>query len=178
MNTTIDLEKESTTFTPAMKPDNFSRHSKQGGVGMDQTNVAAFIGHGVEFKGVIRYEGNVRIDGQLDGEVHANGTLYLGEQAVLTAKISAQAVISKGKITGDITAREKVQLLAPAIVDGSVLTPSLLMEEGVTFNGTLEMMSSTAEYQKPKSSNSSTTERESSNSQKDNRPAKEMALRG
>jgi cytoskeletal protein CcmA (bactofilin family) len=106
---------------------------------MDQTNVAAFIGHGVEFKGIIKYQGNVRIDGQLDGEVHANGTLYLGEQAVLRAKISAQAVISKGQITGDITAREKVQLLAPAIIDGSILTPSLLMEEGVTFNGTLEM---------------------------------------
>ena len=106
---------------------------------MDQTKVAAFIGHGVEFKGVIKYQGNVRIDGQLDGEVHANGTLYLGEQAVLRAKISAQAVISKGQITGDITAREKVQLLAPAIIDGSILTPSLLMEEGVTFNGTLEM---------------------------------------
>lgn len=109
---------------------------------MDQTNVAAFIGHGVEFKGVIKYQGNVRIDGQLDGEVHANGTLYLGEQAVLTAKITAQAVISKGQITGDITAREKVQLLAPAVIDGSVLTPSLLMEEGVTFNGTIEMESS------------------------------------
>jgi len=94
------------------------------------------------FKGIIKYQGNVRIDGQLDGEVHANGTLYLGEQAVLRAKISAQAVISKGQITGDITAREKVQLLAPAIIDGSILTPSLLMEEGVTFNGTLEMNAS------------------------------------
>lgn len=111
---------------------------------MDQTNVAAFIGHGVEFKGTIKYQGNVRIDGQLDGEVHANGTLYLGEQAVLRAKITAQSVISKGQITGDIISREKVQLLAPAVMDGSVFTPSLLMEEGVTFNGTIEMRTSPA----------------------------------
>ena len=139
MTTTLELEKEFSNFTPLLKPDNFSRHSNHGGSGMDQSNVAAFIGHGVEFKGVIKYQGNVRIDGQLDGEVHAEGTLYLGEQAVLTAKITAQSVISKGQITGDITAREKVQLLAPAIIDGSVVTPSLLMEEGVTFNGTIEM---------------------------------------
>ena len=106
---------------------------------MDQANVVAFVGHGVEFKGVIKYQGSVRIDGKLDGEVHAEGTLYLGEQAVITAKITAQSVISKGQITGNITAREKVQLLAPAIMDGAVFSPSLLIEEGVQFNGTLEM---------------------------------------
>ncbi len=139
MGSTMTYEEETQSFTPSMNTENYSRHKNNGGASMDQTNVAAFIGHGVEFKGIIKYQGNVRIDGQLDGEVHANGTLYLGEQAVLRAKISAQAVISKGQITGDITAREKVQLLAPAIIDGSILTPSLLMEEGVTFNGTLEM---------------------------------------
>ena len=106
---------------------------------MDQANVVAFVGHGVEFKGVIKYQGSVRIDGKLDGEVHAEGTLYLGEQAVITAKITALSVISKGQVTGNITAREKIQLLAPAVMDGAVFTPSLLIEEGVQFNGTLEM---------------------------------------
>ena len=142
MSTTTVYEEEPQTYIPSTNTENYSHHRNKEGVCMDQTNVAAFIGHGVEFKGVIKYQGNVRIDGQLDGEVHANGTLYLGEQAVLRAKISAQAVISKGQITGDITAREKVQLLAPAIIDGSIMTPSLLMEEGVTFNGTLEMNAS------------------------------------
>lgn len=114
-------------------------HSNGHGANFDQANVVAFIGHGVEFSGVIKYHGSVRVDGRLDGEVHAEGTLYLGEQAVITAKITAQSVISKGQITGDIKAKEKVQLLAPAKMDGSVKTPSLLMEEGVLFNGTCEM---------------------------------------
>ena len=118
----------------------FSSHRIQnGGLNMDQANVVAFVGHGVEFKGVIKYQGSVRIDGRLDGEVHAEGTLYLGEQAVITAKITAQSVISKGQVTGNITAREKIQLLSPAVMDGAVFTPSLLIEEGVQFNGTLEM---------------------------------------
>ncbi len=118
----------------------FSSHrTRNGGLNMDQANVVAFVGHGVEFKGVIKYQGSVRIDGKLDGEVHAEGTLYLGEQAVITAKITAQSVISKGQVTGNIIAREKIQLLAPAVMDGAVFTPSLLIEEGVQFNGTLEM---------------------------------------
>ncbi len=143
MNTGLEFEEASTaTVKSSINPEHGSHHSNQGGIGMDQTNVAAFIGHGVEFKGIITYQGNVRIDGLLDGEVHANGTLYLGEQAVLTGKITAQAVICKGHITGDITTQDKVQLLAPAVLDGSILTPSLFMEEGVTFNGTIEMPAS------------------------------------
>jgi cytoskeletal protein CcmA (bactofilin family) len=144
MNTAFEFGETTTTAKPAMNTEHSSHHSHDGGTGMDQTQVAAFIGHGVEFKGVIKYQGNVRIDGQLDGEVHANGTLYLGEQAILTGKIVAQAVISKGHITGDITTQDKVQLLAPAVLDGSIVTPSLFMEEGVTFNGTIEMPTSTA----------------------------------
>lgn len=102
-------------------------------------DVIAFVGKGVEFKGTITYNGTVRIDGILDGEIHTEGTLLIGEEAVLTAKVSAGTVISKGKITGDITAKEKVRLLSPAILNGSVKTPTLSMEEGVLFNGNIEM---------------------------------------
>ena len=45
-------------------------------------------------------------------------------------------------ITGDITAREKVKLRAPAVVNAGVKAPLLAMEEGVVFNGTLEMSQS------------------------------------
>lgn len=104
-----------------------------------EENVIAFVGKGVEFKGVISYNGTVRIDGVLDGEIHTEGTLLVGEEAVLTAKVSAGTVVSKGKITGDIMAKEKIRLLAPAILNGSVKTPMLSMEEGVLFNGNIEM---------------------------------------
>jgi cytoskeletal protein CcmA (bactofilin family) len=44
-----------------------------------------------------------------------------------------------GKITGDVTAKEKIKLLAPAVLNGGVKTPLLSIEDGVLFNGTLEM---------------------------------------
>ena len=103
--------------------------------------VVAFIGPGVEFKGEIHYEGSVQIDGKLEGEIHTNGTLLVGEGAVLNATVNAGSVFSKGKITGDIVAEDKVQLLSTAIMDGSLKTPQLAMEIGVVFNGNISMKS-------------------------------------
>ncbi|MCA9471545.1 MAG: polymer-forming cytoskeletal protein [Nitrospirales bacterium] len=101
--------------------------------------VVAFIGPGVEFKGEIFYEGSVQIDGTLDGQIHTNGTLLIGEQAVISAKVNAGSVISKGKVNGDIVANKQVQLLSTAIMDGSLTTPELSMEIGVVFNGDISM---------------------------------------
>ena len=102
-------------------------------------DISAFVGKGVEFKGTISYSGTVRIDGYLDGEIHTDGILLIGEDAVLQAKITAGTVVCKGKITGDIVVKEQVKLRAPAVVNGSVKTPLLSIEDGVLFNGNLEM---------------------------------------
>lgn len=106
-------------------------------------DVNAFVGKGVEFKGTISYNGTVRIDGYLDGEIHTEGMLLIGEEAVLTAKVSAGTIVCKGKITGDIVAKEKIKLRAPAVINGGVKTPMLSIDEGVFFNGTLEMTQAT-----------------------------------
>ena len=103
--------------------------------------VVAFIGPGVEFKGQIIYEGSVQIDGVLNGEIQTEGTLLVGEQAVINAKVSAGSVLSKGKMTGDIVAHQNVQLLSTAVMDGSLQTPQLSMEIGVVFNGDISMTS-------------------------------------
>lgn len=102
-------------------------------------DVSAFVGKGVEFKGTISYNGTVRIDGSLDGEIHTDGVLLVGEEAVITAKVTAGTIVCKGKITGDVIAKEKIKLRAPAIMNGGIKTPMLSIEEGVLFNGTLEM---------------------------------------
>ena len=106
----------------------------------DGDGVIAYVGKGVEFKGVITYNGIVRIDGRLDGEIHTDGVLMVGQDAVITAKVQAGTVISRGHITGDIVAAGRVQLLAPAVLNGSVKAPMLSIEEGVLFNGSLEMV--------------------------------------
>jgi cytoskeletal protein CcmA (bactofilin family) len=109
-------------------------------------SVIAFVGKGVAFKGVITYSGTVRIDGSLDGEIHTDGGLIVGPEAAITAKITAGSVVSEGTITGDIHAAERITLLSPAVMNGSLQTPVLSIEEGVRMNGTLEMAES---VQKP-----------------------------
>lgn len=102
-------------------------------------DVIAFVGKGVEFKGTIIYTGTVRIDGQLEGEIETDGVLIVGEDASISAKITAGTIICQGHITGDVVAKDKVKLLSPAVMNGSVSAPLLSMEEGVLFNGSLEM---------------------------------------
>jgi cytoskeletal protein CcmA (bactofilin family) len=102
-------------------------------------DISAFVGKGVEFKGTISYSGTVRIDGYLDGEIHTDGVLLIGEDAVVQAKITAGTIVCKGKVTGDIVAKECIKLRAPAVMNGSVKAPVLSMEDGVLFNGALEM---------------------------------------
>ena len=101
--------------------------------------VNAFVGRGVEFKGTIIYNGTIRIDGTMEGEIQTEGCLLVGDEAVLTAKVRAGVVICKGTMTGDIVADEKVQLLSPAVLNGSVRAPLLSVEEGVVFDGTVDM---------------------------------------
>ena len=86
-------------------------------------DISAFVGKGVEFKGTITYSGTVRIDGYLDGEIHTDGVLLIGEEAVIQAKITAGTIVCKGKVTGDVVAKECVKLRTPAVMNGSVKTP-------------------------------------------------------
>ena len=52
-----------------------------------------FLGRGVDFKGVINFDGTVRIDGRLEGEVHTKGTLVIGEHAIIKGMITAGTLI-------------------------------------------------------------------------------------
>jgi cytoskeletal protein CcmA (bactofilin family) len=81
----------------------------------------------------------VRIDGTLDGEIYTDGGLIVGPEAVITAKVTAGIVVCEGTVKGDINAEERITLLNPAVIDGSLKTPVLSVEEGVRMNGTLEM---------------------------------------
>ncbi len=102
-------------------------------------DIVAFVGHEVEFSGVLTYKGNVRIDGTFEGEIETDDTLFIGEQANVKAQIRAGSVIASGRITGDITAKQRVELKSPAIIDASISTPKLSMDNGVIYNGRVSM---------------------------------------
>jgi len=98
-------------------------------------DVQAHLGHGSRVEGKLTFEGSVRIDGQIEGEITAQDTVIIGEGAEVTAHIHANAVVVHGRVNGDITARKRIELKAPATLLGNVSTPSLVVHEGVVFEG-------------------------------------------
>ena len=101
--------------------------------------VNAYLGKGSKVAGKLHFEGTVRVDGQVEGEVAAQDTLIVGETAIVNAQILGSTIIIKGKVTGDITARKRVEIKAPGKLFGNVTTPSLIIQEGVIFEGHCSM---------------------------------------
>lgn len=106
--------------------------------------VNAHLGQGAKIEGKLTFKGSVHIDGCVEGEIHADDTVVLGESAVVTAKITAAKVIAQGRIEGDIEATQRIELRAPASLVGNIRTPVLVIHEGVTFEGRSDMGGKTA----------------------------------
>ncbi len=93
----------------------------------------------VEIKGNLKFTGELTFDGKLDGEIQTDGTLHLGDSAVITGNINAQTVIVRGKVTGNIAAKEKIEIKSKAELFGDIRSAKLVIEEGVTFVGKTEV---------------------------------------
>src|SRR5678816_2590664 len=97
------------------------------------------LGKGSDFKGIVSFDGTVRVDGRVEGEIHTTGTLIVGEHAIIKGIVSAGVLMNSGKINGTITAVEKIQILKPGVLVGDIRTPSIAIEEGSHFHGMCDM---------------------------------------
>ena len=104
----------------------------------DQTTDQTYLGKNVKMMGTLRYPGAVRIDGRLEGEIHTQGILEVGKNALIRANIETDSLVSTGRILGDVVAKTRVELIAPAQMQGSVTAPVIVVEEGVQLNGALQ----------------------------------------
>ncbi len=102
-------------------------------------NLTAFIDQGSDFDGKLTFKDTVRIDGSFQGEICSENTLIVGETGVIEAKIHSNTVIVSGTVVGDITAAHQIVLHKSARVQGDMSAPSLIVEEGASFNGGLSM---------------------------------------
>jgi cytoskeletal protein CcmA (bactofilin family) len=105
----------------------------------DAAATSAFLGKGSRVTGKLAFEGTVRIEGHVEGEITAQDTLTIGESAVVNAQINGSSIIVNGKVTGDITARKRLEIRSPGKVYGNISAPSLVIHEGVIFEGQCTM---------------------------------------
>ena len=97
------------------------------------------LGPDVEIKGNLKFSGELTFEGKLDGEIQTDGVLSLGDTAVIAGNISAQSVIVRGKVNGNINAKEKIEIKAKAELFGDIRATKLVIEEGVSFVGKTEV---------------------------------------
>ena len=104
-----------------------------------KNEINAFLGKNTEFDGKLTFSGAVRIDGKFKGEILSQGTLVIGETAVIESNIHVTHVIISGEIRGNIIADERIEIHAPGRVLGDIEAPVVVIDEGVIFEGNCRM---------------------------------------
>ena len=97
------------------------------------------IDHGCEVEGHVSFAGTLVLNGKFRGELISSDTLLVGETGEVQAEVQVGVAIVSGQITGNIVARERVELRGRARISGDIVTPVLLLEEGVVFDGHCRM---------------------------------------
>ena len=101
--------------------------------------ITAFLGAGTQYHGQFNFQGVVRIDGGVFGDIISDGVLVLGEEGLVEGSIRVGELITSGRIVGDVTASRRVILNKSANYRGNITAPSVVIEDGAVLNGQLRM---------------------------------------
>lgn len=97
------------------------------------------IGANTRFVGTLTSDGNIRIDGSVEGDIEVLGNLIIGETGRVIATIKAQNVHVSGAVKGEITAVEQLEISPTGKVWGDIITAALHIEPGGLFRGQSSM---------------------------------------
>jgi len=111
-------------------------------------DVKAFLGKGVEFNGKLILNGSVRIDGEFKGEILGNGTLIVGENAVIDADIAIDSIFIFGTVRGNLDIKETAEIGSTGRLSGTLKTAAFIVQEGATIEGDCRMGSESVQIVK------------------------------
>jgi len=117
----------------------------------------SIMGRGSTMTGTMKAEGSIRIDGRFDGTIESGDTLVVGKEGVVNGDAIVKRAVIGGHFEGNIHASVKVELHGGCEMFGEVVTPSLVIEEGVVFEGSCKMGSKSAKAGDMKSGTSATS---------------------
>ena len=101
---------------------------------------AAVVGPSIQIDGDVRGEEDLLIKGHINGTVRlVNNSVTIGPEGSIKADVHAQIVYVEGAVQGDLFASERVDIRKDAKVSGSITAPSVSLDEGAKFKGTIEM---------------------------------------
>jgi cytoskeletal protein CcmA (bactofilin family) len=102
-------------------------------------NGATLISAGTTIKGDISSSSDLRIDGTIVGNIHSSSKIVIGSSGVIEGDISGNQADIVGKVTGNIRAKELLQLRGECVVTGNLYAGKLQVEPSATFNGQCHM---------------------------------------
>ncbi len=98
------------------------------------------LGKETNFKGTMRFEDSLKIEGKFEGEIISKGFLYIEEGAEVKADITVGSLVIGGIVRGNVVAYNKLEMLSTGQVYGNVKTRVLKIADGVIFDGKCEMI--------------------------------------
>jgi cytoskeletal protein CcmA (bactofilin family) len=98
-----------------------------------------FIGPNITIDGTLSGSEPVVVEGTIHGKINLTSDLRVGTKARIEATVHARNVTIEGKLTGDISADERVELIMTASVDGNINAPKIIVAEGAKFRGSVDM---------------------------------------
>lgn len=122
---------------PAADP--MSRHPEP-----TAATAATVVAPGTHFEGTVTGATEVRIEGEVAGDVQIESRLIIGRQGKVTGTVVAQTVIIAGTMEGDVRAEDRIELGASGVAQGDLSAPRVVIAEGAFFKGRVEMGSSRA----------------------------------
>jgi cytoskeletal protein CcmA (bactofilin family) len=105
----------------------------------EEAQIKAYMGEDTVFNGSLSFDGTVRIDGKLEGEVKTDDTLIVGKTGYLVAEITAGTIICMGRVEGTLIASKKVEIHSSSRVVGDIKSPALYIELGGVLDGSCDM---------------------------------------
>ena len=142
-------EAGSESSASAARDDRGSSPRREGG-----TSVAN-IGKSIHIKGDLIGEEDLEIEGQVDGQISLpNSELTIGAHGQVKGELKAKSIVVVGHVSGNLLATERAEIQASGNVEGDIQAPRLLVQEGATVNGSIEMSRSSADAAKTKSNQS------------------------
>jgi cytoskeletal protein CcmA (bactofilin family) len=100
-----------------------------------QSGEVTIIGKGAKLEGTVVSVGSLRIEGQIKGQVNADGDVMLAQESHVEADIRAQNVSVAGRFKGSIVVKGRAELARGGRVDGNITAKTLVVEEGGIFQG-------------------------------------------
>lgn len=100
-----------------------------------QGGEVTIVGQGAKLEGNVVSAGSLRIDGQIKGQVNADGDVMLSPQSAVEADIRAQNVSVAGRFKGSIVVKGRAEITRGGRVDGNITSKTLVVEEGAVFQG-------------------------------------------